>query len=819
VCLLDLEWYNLSMADPSSPDIEKGLSNNDMKVENDLPELQRPVPLPFTKQNLGLGNHPLEVPVSLPEIEDVRREESPALHQTERSGEEVNIPEEIRLRLASEAAAKNFDPEHPGSLPSMPLQVEGLSYLTEAVQRALKKQNEDVSQVEIVGRTPTEEEAAKFKESEDSFRPPTMAEKAEIDEAERTGLYRGMKVDHVTELSGVKSLVVEVPNKGKIAIRPGSETQIALYYVEDPRPSDLESEISATLWFESVLRSWETQGGGAVAIPGEYLQSLNSTVNQRLTNFSSEFRTNLVSTARARFTYHNSAIKANIAAADFEGAFLAEQLTTDEHYKVLDALGVEDSIRYMSADHGGYFRKKFPKDLLIQRIASEIRGSQEMSEIRADLVARRETMKEEAIVFLRDVDPSDSQIDDYIDRKFNSIVLDKADLAVNLGEKVMHNYGESSWADGIRIKASAIGEYRGRTRPGIILESEPPITVLRQPIRLDPVTGRPVLDSDGNEVKENFLRAEPIQKQYARIGPGVKIDMDDGFVIFEKEKGGFDELKLVADFFVEHWNDIDFGDETGSGGSIGGNSRVQFRGTMFYPVSLEKPGTANRGDIEMLRRYAYLFMGPMRRFTTGSYKEARNSAVEFLYSGKNNTATNLTDQNKDRIFGKDYGKIFIWAGKISNITKNRGILNDRGPDSVLNQPLVDANLVENQNTGETLPKALEKFTKSVELYGNLTNDERRYAMGHLLGGILTFVDSKEASDKGYLEWSDKMKLDALLVAWRQSLISFREVKNLSSRDKLAISGARAALIDAFPEFSNGVIDGLKFLWTLFRGSR
>src|SRR3989344_4567778 len=332
---------------------------------------------------------------------------------------------------------------------------------------------------------------------------------------------------------------------------------------------------------------------------------------------------------------------------------------------------------------------------------------------------------------------------------------DQARLAVELAEKFSHITGEAGYYDGIRVGTGTTFTIDVPGGGGGVITPTSP---------------------DGFVSKE-FL---------ALLYPDPTLDLHDRY----------------AKFFEEHWDDINFmvNPATGEGGSLsGGLGSLGMRGTFYLPVALEKPTAPNRGKPDFLRRYTYLRVSSLANFKTAAIPE---------------TSSTYQMDNFDTIINK----IYVWAPRVAAAGKNKVVFADAGNKSILNVPLINPDNVTTGNANKSLQPALANYFEALKAYEGLPDEERKKAAAQLLKGLLKFESSDEAWKKfGYLKWNDSIKQDALILNRNLGVIDQELVREIAKGAN--ISSTRAALFASLLEFTGGLWDGTKFIWSLVRGIR
>jgi hypothetical protein len=741
------------MADPGSVDIEQEISSKDMKVENNFPEPTKTIPPSFTRYNLGMVN-PLEIPTNLPEIEAVRREES------------VMPPKAEPTPLKTEGPVRDLEHRYKPLTPDQ-------------LMEKVREVSRDTTGKEVFGDDIQEESDIpeellrsldgflNYKETPISLL--TNDQRARFEEAKKTGRVGSLEVIGTSTYGSgenkTDALVIKNPETGEKALFVlGIEQPINLYYVDEPDQKENADEEGADQFLERILSPYEgnvryiEEGGYMHVITPEIYQSVIATINSSfkrhvdpnndnspmIPTISAEFRQELVSRARGRIVYHNSAIAARIKGSEFADRYLELQLA--EHQEVLKMPGVEQAIQLFTYGVTGIN----PDPNIGVEVAVVSPG--------------HANIYNEGRFYRLEPDQAKAAR-----RKFKDIIKQNANLgddanladakawkAVDIAEKAMHCWGESGRYDGIRVN---------------------PDTVLR--------------DSGGNDISsligvDGYVSVHLLNAMYDEVPEPKNVEAH------------FSQIKTkYARFFEDHYDDINKKD------TAGGRGALHMRGTMHQPVTYEKSGTTNRGVAKQLRRYTYLWVTSLSQYTMGGDEKTWSDAPSI----------------RDSVVNRDnMGKMFYWAPEFSSAAKTRGVFADKGKESILNVPVINANSVSTGNTGETLPPALGNYFKAAEAFGHLSEAERKRAMAHLLKGVLREVNSREGRDVfGYLPWNDKIRTDALIAAMNEDAISRFDAQGLLRDRYLRISRWLGAFQDAMPEFFSGVFDGVKFLWNLIRG--
>lgn len=291
---------------------------------------------------------------------------------------------------------------------------------------------------------------------------------------------------------------------------------------------------------------------------------------------------------------------------------------------------------------------------------------------------------------------------------------------------------------------------------------------------------------------------------------------------------GPNALEQYARYFEEHWDEIAFYIDRTTGvpivdaagravtdlstlppavaanavwNQLGGEGSLHQKGTYHLPLYLENPLTPNRGQAAFLRRYAYAWV---------------NSGVIF-YRNPTDTAARTSMVEAIDHYSDDWAKWFVWTARVSAAHKGRGVFADKGIESILNNPFIDANAVTVHNSQQTLPKALENFVKTKEAFVGLPPAEQQRAMSHLLRGLLIYVNSNDARVDGFSfsGWNDTIRRNAINWVASLQLITSQQAAELI-RD-FGINENRAAIREGNPQFAEGAGGILsKFFGGIFR---
>lgn len=268
-------------------------------------------------------------------------------------------------------------------------------------------------------------------------------------------------------------------------------------------------------------------------------------------------------------------------------------------------------------------------------------------------------------------------------------------------------------------------------------------------------------------------------------------DIHGNWVHFETATGEID-YEAYARYFVDHWDDIDFAN------SLEGQGAGNMGRAFYYPLFLNKSGVKFPGTSETMRRYAYLWAGPLIHFRfdpmipSGSFTETINRIT---------TGGGVTPAHNDA------RKSFEWAARMSAVDEGRKQLNEKDDESILNVPLIKPDDVTSDNYDKTLPTALGNIEKAYGAYGHLTPDQRRRATAHLIEGVLHFINNPESHGEPFYHegWNSEVIQRTVKYAFEKGKIRRQDAAQLLERGEInygaaSMWGFLREFKDKLPEF-------------------
>src|SRR3989344_3759059 len=274
---------------------------------------------------------------------------------------------------------------------------------------------------------------------------------------------------------------------------------------------------------------------------------------------------------------------------------------------------------------------------------------------------------------------------------------DEAKVALELAIKAMHAFGESGYYDGIKVI------------PGTIFKDKD-----------GHVIPTPSMGSDG------FISVKVLEELYSSIIPNGEFAIERRYAKFIEEY-----KENIAFYKYKDGGVIKFSNKretipTGSAGIewnlLNNVGALHGRATYYWPIALENPQTPDQGRAVSLRKYMYTWI---------------NSGVRFMRDADDDTVkSNLSEFVDD--FGHDYAKYYIWVNRAARAYSARGVLNEKGPDSVINMPLIEPNSLLFKDDDSAIDSVMGNFEKSAQAYEHLPTDQRQVAMAELLKGVLTY---------------------------------------------------------------------------------
>lgn len=319
-----------------------------------------------------------------------------------------------------------------------------------------------------------------------------------------------------------------------------------------------------------------------------------------------------------------------------------------------------------------------------------------------------------------------------------------AELAMELAEKTAHIFGDSAYYDGIRDKSGAfIGE-------------------------------------------KDFL----ITKKVLNEKTGIEEDR-----VYLNQKA-------MADYLVDHWDEINFDIGTDlSKRSLGGRGASNMRRIFYLPVWLQKE---KKGTVEDLRKYAYLWV------TSATRSQGRKDLIDLM---------DHIDDDRVELLG--------WAKGVSTAYDKKGTLYEKGSGSVLNMPFLDPNKVEFASDAEVtkaISEVMKNYLSSTDSYSHLeweslkdkdVKPDQQRAMMHLLVGELKFINNTIEKRKypftaGWLNWSQKKISQTITWAAESLNLDLDEAHDIERRVNLnrGLATAQTAapyLGEALGAFGRGLL--------------
>ncbi len=279
------------------------------------------------------------------------------------------------------------------------------------------------------------------------------------------------------------------------------------------------------------------------------------------------------------------------------------------------------------------------------------------------------------------------------------------------------------------------------------------------------------------------------------------VDKTGKFIKFETDTVGSSHYQTAtekcAEYFEEHWDDIDFDSANNHRGSLTGSvAGSSTKGLYYFPVTLEKDATAHKGQAKSLRKFAYLWVTSLAQ-TPDPTGKARGDILEVLKNA------GVADYTRNR----------RWAAEVSNVSKNRAVFADKNEnESLLDAPFVHQDQVMSSNVRETMGKALENYSKACAAFLPLPTALNKEARTHLLKGLLGYVNSKQAKDEGFhfLPWNDFIINKAILIAFHANAITHHQAVELQKELKVSIE--KAAWIGVVPATSGTISQIFKQIW-------
>lgn len=563
---------------------------------------------------------------------------------------------------------------------------------------------------------------------------PTFEELLEVEQALESGIFRGAKVVRETTLGGERVLVLEDPKTGKeITYRPGAKEQIGLYYVRDMNPSERTTKEGAQKYIESILRRRELNAD--LPISGDIEQSLIATLQQDLA-------IPIAGTPAAAIVF-DAERKALFDIDEREIMPLISQARARIHYH-----------------NANIIAKNSPKDL-----ASEF---QQMVQADHKEILNRSGVRLAIQEMIRDHGSGEGEYFRLNNKDRNGDPIEVTDIHGNL----------------VGIKDARV-------------------TSIKEMMRSALPAGMSAADKE-YQVNLDFELAEKAMMIFGESAYYDGIVDKDGRWIEMKKSGAPGDPPYAADleaysrYFEEHWDDIDFGNEqTGAGGSLSGSGSSQLKQAYWFPIILQKPSTATRGEVEFLRKYAYTWTPSFIRFQTANYK-ARENMLDFI--------DHLSD---------DYYKYFTWTGIVSSVMDTKSQFAGKGRESLLNVALKDPASVDATNPEKTIPPTLENYFKTEAAFNHLGFQEKQKAMARLLKGVLEYAGTGDAKNRYVFGgWNQNIKNEAIYLVMKQHLISRKDARK--TKKDLGVWSVMAALEDFWPEFWGGF---KKSLFLLLRAIR
>ncbi len=559
--------------------------------------------------------------------------------------------------------------------------------------------------------------------------------------------HRELTENKPPENDEVERLNIETQGREHVVTNPETGEEVrriptvegAAGTMSDPLPAEVNDEPKARNWVEDQIRILE-QGD---KVDPTALQSLLGTIQGSIKPETfpmpippalptpPEFKVELLKKVRARIGLHNAALDAQFYGKEFPGEFMKIQPL--EHIEIFKTEGVQVALEKLMEDKTGGGEGEF------FRLASVIpaTGATPAEDRRVEIING-------IMISLGGPSPENEK---------------KAKLALDLGEKVYHAWGESSYYDGIRVAPGTVFTRNGVPVPGIVL---------------------------GNQ---NWISHEVVETLYPDPpAPAEPLSLDERY----------------ARFFVEFWDNID------KTSSFSGQGAAQIRQTLWYPILLEKPGTKNKGEATYLRRYAHLRISSFARYQSADVGPAANLLEAIDYSGG--------PQGFAR-FKREFRKVYAWAPAVGSAFENRTQLNDKGKESVLNSPFVKPNDVTERNAEKLLPKALENFLKAAAVYQHLPFEEQQRALAHLYQGMQEFMNGANNKESrkppfSYYGWNSAIKMDALSLLADEEILTRLDVSQLFKAGK--ISTSKAGGISAGGEALEGIGKFLNQITRIFK---
>ncbi len=572
----------------------------------------------------------------------------------------------------------------------------------------------------------------------------------EVLEAIKTGVFKGHKVVESFIYRGVPTIKIELASGKVIPYVPGATKEVvAVGQVGDPEVADLATPDTARAWLESILRSYETVNR---PIPTQIEESLKQTIIQKIKN----------TPTLGGLTAHNIP-----GGGGTEG--IQQELLRRVRARVLI--------------HNAALKARFsPKDLM-ESLGEIISGP----DLLIELLETHQTR--EAINRIV------NNNGEFIRNKFTTPV------AITLSEEV---------------KASTTITIAGVTyNPG---DAIPPLSIIPAGYKfigsaktVDEALSKNLIGGGLNEeqAKLSIELGKKITDAFMESAYYDCIVLMDGTPLLPPTHNPdgtrmkyLQTLEWVAKAIEDNWSNIDFNFKK----SLGGSGALQGKNTLYYTAFLNQRDDNGKliqpfpGRAESLRMLAYTYTSSAARYlikdtnTIGNLAELMDPTANY-----STIKANLRD-------------LFRWGSAFSKASDTRGVFNEEGADSILNQPLINPDSVTTGNASQEVSKALGNIKKLEKAYGHLAQGERQKVMSHWLEGILKYLNTGKAweEDFKWSKWNDFKLQQAINYAYNSGIISPAEAERLEKEFK--ISRNKAALIAGRSEFIGGFTGTLKELW-------
>ncbi len=252
---------------------------------------------------------------------------------------------------------------------------------------------------------------------------------------------------------------------------------------------------------------------------------------------------------------------------------------------------------------------------------------------------------------------------------------------------------------------------------------------------------------------------------------------------------------------VANWDNIDWAN------SLNGQGSYSMKRYFNYAGWIQK-AERKKGQAANLRRYACSGW-----FSAVDAAATAPGGPPATLEGLLDRISNAPGANSEAIGNGQAGALFGWALRLPGY-ENIDQWNGKEAKSILNNPLITPNVVNNDNVGETIPKALANFAEAKAAFIHLTEDEISHEMSRLLEGILNYVGSPASFRDGFAwqEWNDLKRDAAIDWSYNNDLISAAESARL--KQLFRISRGRVALRAGAAEIGGGISDAIKTWFTI-----